>query len=538
MNRTKLKLRLIYQLLFTLATIVLLAICIFTLQNIELSKWHSYWVDHTHQVASKSSHLLYNLIEAESGVRGYNLSGAEEYLSSYRYDIDTVSVLLEDLKKLTIDNPSQQQRIQLLESEIAARKTIFEKNMTIFKESKTDQMTTNYKKLIGKSITDHIRGLVAKINQEEDNLLASRKKQLSASFERTKWLVICTIILFPCFALYAFLLVNRYLTEKESYENQLFNANIKLKSALSELDFTNQELAASNEELQSANEELAATSEEIQSAHESVILANQHLEELNDTLEQKIEERIQELKERNDALQRINNDLDDFVYTAAHDLKSPANTLEGLVEILTFQIGTNASPDVNKTLSLMTDSTTRLKRTIHELTQILRVQKEEGLQRDIIRFDVLFEEVKDEIKNLIFQIMPEIITDWQVEEIQYPQKHLRSILYNLLSNAVKYHSPQRKAVIRISSYCLYDTTHTRQVFLKVEDNGLGMDSGHLTQLFTMFKRFHDHVEGSGLGLYTIKRMIENNGGSIWVESEEGVGTCFVILLYSVPDSIA
>jgi signal transduction histidine kinase len=62
--------------------------------------------------------------------------------------------------------------------------------------------------------------------------------------------------------------------------------------------------------------------------------------------------------------------------------------------------------------------------------------------------------------------------------------------------------------------------------LSVEDNGLGMAAERLSQLFTMFKRFHDHVEGSGIGLYMVKKMVENAGGKIEVESRLGMGSTF------------
>ncbi len=105
--------------------------------------------------------------------------------------------------------------------------------------------------------------------------------------------------------------------------------------------------------------------------------------------------------------------------------------------------------------------------------------------------------------------------------IHFSEKNLRSVVYNLISNALKYRSPERVPLVRIGC----ESTPTDQV-LTVGDNGLGMEPGRLNQLFTMFKRFHDHVEGSGIGLYMIKKMVENAGGKIEVESQVGVGSTF------------
>jgi signal transduction histidine kinase len=106
---------------------------------------------------------------------------------------------------------------------------------------------------------------------------------------------------------------------------------------------------------------------------------------------------------------------------------------------------------------------------------------------------------------------------------------MRSILYNLVSNAVKYSSPDRLPVIHITTEQLND-----EVILTVSDNGLGMNPAYKHKLFGMFKRLHDHVEGSGIGLYIVKRIIENNGGRIEVETELDVGTTFKVHFVNNP----
>jgi signal transduction histidine kinase len=74
--------------------------------------------------------------------------------------------------------------------------------------------------------------------------------------------------------------------------------------------------------------------------------------------------------------------------------------------------------------------------------------------------------------------------------------------------------------------------HVREghTVLEVHDNGLGISAEHLPRLFTMFQRFHDHVEGTGIGLYMVKRMVENAGGRIEVHSQLGAGTTFLVFL--------
>jgi signal transduction histidine kinase len=103
--------------------------------------------------------------------------------------------------------------------------------------------------------------------------------------------------------------------------------------------------------------------------------------------------------------------------------------------------------------------------------------------------------------------------------------HLRSIVYNLLSNAVKYQRPDCPPDVHLRCRRTLGA-----VVLEVQDNGLGLSEDQQGQLFGMFQRLHDHVEGSGIGLYMVKRMVENAGGTIAVQSQLGVGSTFTITL--------
>jgi signal transduction histidine kinase len=98
---------------------------------------------------------------------------------------------------------------------------------------------------------------------------------------------------------------------------------------------------------------------------------------------------------------------------------------------------------------------------------------------------------------------------------------MRSVLYNLINNSIKYASPDRHPVIKITSQKTdkYD-------IISVTDNGLGLKPSDREKVFSIFKRVHLHVEGSGVGLFLVKRIIENGGGRVELESEEGVGSTF------------
>jgi PAS domain S-box-containing protein len=233
------------------------------------------------------------------------------------------------------------------------------------------------------------------------------------------------------------------------------------------------------------------------------------------------------LQRRNEELQKINYDLDNFIYSASHDLKNPVTNLEGLMSVLSKQLVPAPISGNSQWVQMMENSIQRLKKTILDISEISKVQK--GLEEayETLDFSQIFNEIKEDITNLIAEAT--IRTDFQVGQMQYAHKNLRSILYNLLSNALKYRSPSRPAVVELATFMQAD-----QLVLTVQDNGLGLTENQQNKLFTMFKRIHTQGEGSGIGLYMIKRMIENNGGKITVESNPDTGTCFSIY-FKVPN---
>ncbi len=285
----------------------------------------------------------------------------------------------------------------------------------------------------------------------------------------------------------------------------LFNADGQVYGILdAAVDVTEQVLARRKieESVQVANQlagELAVANEELQAANAEVRSTNQELS-------------------------RTNVDLDNFIYTASHDLKAPISNIEGLLAALlrTLPPESLASERVQGITAMMQASVERFKKTIGNLTEIVKLQKENSQQATQVNLPEIIREVLLDLEPVIRSSGAGVAVDvGNCPAIRFSEKNLRSVVYNLLSNAIKYRSPDRAPRVRISCR----QTGAQQVFT-VEDNGLGIEAGRMSQLFTMFKRFHTHVEGSGIGLYMVKKIVENAGGRIEVESQVGVGSAF------------
>jgi signal transduction histidine kinase len=172
----------------------------------------------------------------------------------------------------------------------------------------------------------------------------------------------------------------------------------------------------------------------------------------------------------------------------------------------------------------MQDSVNRFKRTIEHLTNVSKLQKEHGRPSEAVDLAAVIQDVRLDLEPLIQSSAAQFeINVAAAPTVLFSEKNLRSVVFNLLSNALKYCCPDRVPHVRLLA-----RPEGGFVVLEVQDNGLGLDSASEQKLFGMFQRFHDHVEGSGIGLYMVKKMVENAGGHIAVRSELGVGTTFMV----------
>jgi signal transduction histidine kinase len=237
----------------------------------------------------------------------------------------------------------------------------------------------------------------------------------------------------------------------------------------------------------------------------------------------------QALSAANQQLTRTNADLDTFIYTASHDLKAPITNIEGLLTALGRHLPEAArqAPPMPQLLQLMQGAVERFQHTIAQLTDLTRLQQAQQQPAESVDLAALIEAVRLDLAPLLAAAGAQMAVDVaDCPTVRFAPQHLRSIIYNLLSNAVKYRHPDRPPVVQLRCRPAADGT----VVLEVEDNGLGLSEGQQARLFGLFQRLHTHVEGTGVGLYMLKRIVDNADGTIAVRSQLGRGTTFTITL--------
>jgi PAS domain S-box-containing protein len=261
-------------------------------------------------------------------------------------------------------------------------------------------------------------------------------------------------------------------------------------------------------------------------------LAEQHLQQLTAQLRAARDEARalnQELTATNEQLTRTNVDLDSFIYVASHDLRAPITNIEGLLAALQEQLPAAAqqAEQVPYLFQLLHGAVERFQLTLEQLTDLTKLQHASQAPVETIDLAALIEDVRLDLAPLLTATGAEMLVDVSTcPRLRFAPQHLRSIVYNLLSNAVKYHHPDRAPQVQLRC----QPAPGGGAVLEVQDNGLGLNEDQQARLFGLFQRLHTHVEGSGVGLYTVKRLVENAGGRITVDSQAGVGTTFRVEL--------
>jgi signal transduction histidine kinase len=260
----------------------------------------------------------------------------------------------------------------------------------------------------------------------------------------------------------------------------------------------------------------------LENAQSIIESQNQKLKTYNETLELQVEERTQQLVETNNEITQNNQQLEQYSYMTAHNLRGPVARLLGLTAIF-GRLGEDGDKEI---IDKVQKEASSLDTLIKDLNKILQVRKASEELRTSIELEPGVKQAIHILESEIREASATLVTDFtQVSALMFVPTYFENIIYNLVSNAIKYRHPDKPLVIRITSF-----EESNYVGLRVADNGLGIDmEKNKDKIFGLYKRFHFHKDGKGIGLYLIKAQIETLGGKIKLKSEVDVGTEFTLL---------
>jgi light-regulated signal transduction histidine kinase (bacteriophytochrome) len=237
--------------------------------------------------------------------------------------------------------------------------------------------------------------------------------------------------------------------------------------------------------------------------------------------------RSKDLLRLNCELERSNTALNAFAAVAAHDLKSPLNTIQISADVLSQHFGEVLGAQGAKLLKGLSKSVVRLARMIDGLLELSRIGSND-LNCETFSLSDILSEVQADLSQAIGETKAEIVIE-KNPRIYGSKDLLRRLFQNLVANALKYQPVNSVPRIVVSQT---NPKEESSVVIEVQDNGIGFPPEKSEEIFRLFSRLvgSGEYEGSGIGLATCQRIVDEHQGKIWAESSPGKGASFFVSL--------
>lgn len=227
-------------------------------------------------------------------------------------------------------------------------------------------------------------------------------------------------------------------------------------------------------------------------------------------------------------LQRANAVLEQFAYSASHDLQEPLRTVKIYAQILMRDHGDQLGSEGVTALSFLQSGATRMETLLRDLLAYIRISKFEK-SGEKIDAGLALESALQALGGSISETNAKVESRGSLPSVRIHFAHLQQLFQNLIGNAIKYRNPEAPPNVLVSAKRVASSWQ-----FSVEDNGIGIESAYAETIFQAFKRLHSAEEypGTGLGLAICKRIVEQYDGRIWVNSEPSRGSTF---RFTIPD---
>lgn len=237
------------------------------------------------------------------------------------------------------------------------------------------------------------------------------------------------------------------------------------------------------------------------------------------------------LKHYNEALQRSNEELQQFAYVASHDLQEPLRAISGYVQLIERRYAAALDERGIHFIHEVISATKRMQTLINDLLQYSRVGTQ-GQPLEPVDFTKIVEEVMRDLTETIEEANAKITYD-DLPILYADAPQLTRVFQNLLQNAIKYRGDETPE-IHVSASYEKDKWH-----IAISDNGIGIEMDYSERIFAIFQRLHTRREysGTGIGLAVAKRIVERHGGRIWVESDGVSGSTFHFTIPTHPANL-
>jgi PAS domain S-box-containing protein len=557
-----------------IAGLIVILIAVLSYQNGRFRQAASEELRTTRRIQDLTDQLLANLTDGETGQRGYLITGREEYLAPYRSAIAEIPGLLKKLEEAAALRTDVAARISTLEPIVMGKL----QEMAITIQVRRDQGLPPAEAIVksdrGKTLMDDVRAGCAGIHEITERRVAEYSEAAEQSASRLNLLsTFGSLVLLGFLAISAITIFRGMARRDDLYRQAAANAEL-LRVSLSSIGdavmatdagaritFINpvaqsltgwieadaigrpirQVLQLVNETTRAAVEnplEMAlAKGTVVGLTNHTVLLAKDGAEIPIDDSGAPIRDEggaivgaivvfrdISARRRSERALKESNEQLKQFVAAAAHDLRSPLNSVNAVAQLLGMRFTDKLGGEGNQLLGYITGGVARMSRFLEDLLAYAYAAHFERDHSSPASLDQALRQVRENLRTEIEESGAEV-TAGALPMVAVQETHLVQLLQNLIGNALKYrssHPPQ----IRVSADRIGD-----QCTVCVSDNGIGIEPEYIAEIFEPFRRLHGEGRpGSGIGLATCQKIVTGYGGEIRVESEPGRGSTFFVTL--------
>lgn len=461
-------------------SLVLVLIAAFSFLLVSATRQSALDVEMGRDVRITASTILIDLVDAETGQRGYLLTGRDDYLLPYENARNHLTEALQTLQKRAALVPEIQAEAAQVVTLANVKMAELARTIDTFRSGNRDGALAMVQTDQGKAAMDEVRALLDRVISTMNSRVTASLEGLSASARYLSWLTTLGGLLIAAFSAFAFYTVNRYT--------------------------------------------------------QGLVAARQEVVALNESLEERVADRTTALTRANDEIQR-------FAYIVSHDLRAPLVNIMGFTSELetgtatlktyfgadqpteeqTLEARRAAEEEIPEAVHFIRASTNKMDGLIGAILKLSREGRRE-LKRERVDLDTLVTTATSSLQHQLDTAEAKIEIPEQLPSVVADRLALEQVFGNLLENAVKYLTDERPGLIEITG-----EESGGRVRIKIRDNGRGIEEKDQERIFELFRRAgrQDRV-GEGVGLAHVRALTRRMGGDVTVVSTFGEGTTFTV----------
>ncbi|MEU8401210.1 CHASE3 domain-containing protein [Nonomuraea sp. NPDC048892] len=451
------------------------------------------------------------LIDQETGVRGFLLTGRQEFLEPYGEGVAAERLSYEQVATLLADRPDLLAQLNAVRDRAAVWRSEYAEPMT--EGRRADGAVAAARVEESKRVFDEIRVLL----ERQNSRLALAREQSQADLVRAEqirnWAFMAILVVFPLAAIAMGVLLRRAvgvpLTDLRQASRQIAAG-----------DFEHAIPARGAADIREVAEDVDLMRMQIVRA-----LAESHRQQVQ------LRDQAADLDAQAGELRRSNAELEQFAYVASHDLQEPLRKVATFCQLLEKRYGSVLDERGTQYIRFAVDGATRMQVLINDLLSFSRVGRMYD-DREPVELDEALDKVIDDLSAPIEESGARFERLSKLPSVVGDPTMLRLLWQNLISNAIKFRDPGRAPVIRIG--CAPAGEEGWE--FSVADNGIGVEPEFADKIFIIFQRLHsrDTYTGTGIGLAMCKKIVENHGGRIWLDTGYTGGAC---LRFTLPAEV-